>query len=66
MRNARSILAALGLAALALPFAARAAGTGGTITGKVDVLPSRYLGETVVYLKEVPGSHGPAKTITVD
>ncbi len=41
----------LGLAVLA---PALAWAEGGTITGKVDALPARFLPETVVYLKQVP------------
>ncbi len=36
---------------------ARAAG--GTVAGKVDVTPAKYLAETVVYLKGVPGNPAP-------
>jgi plastocyanin len=32
---------------------------GGTVSGKVDVQPSRYQDETVVYLKQVPGTRAP-------
>lgn len=32
---------------------------GGTVGGKVDATPAKYLEETVVYLKEVPGTHAP-------
>jgi plastocyanin len=32
---------------------------GGTVSGKVDATPAKYLEETVVYLKEVPGKHAP-------
>jgi plastocyanin len=32
---------------------------GGTITGKVDATPAKYLTDTVVYLKEVPGDYKP-------
>ncbi len=38
---------------------------GGSITGKVSAAPAKYLGETVVYLKSVPGSFG-GGTTTVD
>jgi plastocyanin len=31
----------------------------GTVSGKVDVTPAKYLEETVVYLKSVPGTHKP-------
>jgi plastocyanin len=38
---------------------------GGTITGKVDATPPKYLPETVVYLKSVPGSYAP-HTVAMD
>lgn len=34
---------------------------GGTISGKVDVQPAKYLEDTVVYLKSVPGNYAPKK-----
>ncbi len=37
----------------------------GTISGKVDATPAKYLEETVVYLKSVPGTYTP-KTHTMD
>lgn len=46
-----------------LPSMARA--EGGTITGKVDVTPAKYLEDTVVYLKAVPGTYAP-KTLDMD
>ena len=49
----RAFLVALALAASA----ARA--DGGTISGKVDATPPKYLADTVVYLKSVPGTHPP-------
>ena len=52
------------LAALAIAGAVQASG-GGTITGKVEATPAKYLKESVVYLKEVPGPHT-AKTVTMD
>jgi len=48
---------------LLLPSAARA--EGGTITGKVDVQPAKYLEDTVVYLKSVPGTYA-AKKLAMD
>jgi plastocyanin len=45
------------IAALALPSVAGA--VGGNISGKVDVQPAKYLEETVVYLKSVPGTYKP-------
>jgi len=38
---------------------------GGTITGKVEATPPKYLAETVVYLKQAPGSLKP-ETRTMD
>jgi plastocyanin len=49
---------------LAVPSAALAAG--GTISGKVDAVPPKFLPETVVYLKEVPGSTAPKAKQTMD
>ena len=48
---------------LSIPSMARA--EGGTITGKVDVTPAKYLEDTVVYLKAVPGTYAP-KTLAMD
>ena len=54
----------LSLAALAVAVLAPAAqAAGGTIAGKVESTPPKYLAETVVYLKEVPG---PFKARTLD
>ncbi len=48
------------LAAAAVWFAASAASAdGGTISGKVETTPAKYLEDTVVYLKTVPGSRPP-------
>jgi plastocyanin len=47
------------VAALALPSVAGA--EGGTISGKVDSQPAKYLEDTVVYLKSVPGTYPPKK-----
>ena len=33
---------------------------GGTVSGKVEATPAKYLEETVVYLKEVPGKQAPS------
>lgn len=44
---------------LSLPSLARA--EGGTISGKVDVQPAKYVEDTVVYLKAVPGTYAPQK-----
>jgi plastocyanin len=47
------------LAIAALCSSSVTAAEGGTISGKVDVQPAKYLEETVVYLKSVPGTHKP-------
>jgi plastocyanin len=54
----------LGLAVVLLT-AGSALADGGTIRGKVDATPPKYLEDTVVYLKEVKGNH-PAKTAAMD
>jgi plastocyanin len=59
-RSSRLAAAAL-VAATALPALAQT----GTITGKVDVTPAKYLAETVVYVKEAPGTFTP-KTVNMD
>ncbi len=46
--------------------ASHAAAAGGTIAGKVDATPPKYLGETVVYLKEAPGAAAKPKTASMD
>ena len=53
------VLSALALAATA------ASADGGTITGKVEVTPSKYLEETVVYLKGAKGG-GAKQTRSMD
>jgi plastocyanin len=59
-------LAPLALVAMASGYFSPAlAGGGGTISGKVDAAPAKYLEETVVYLKSVPGTYKPS-SITVD
>ncbi len=57
------IAAALALAAASTASTARA--EGGTISGKVDATPPKYLEETVVYLKAVPGTYKP-RTVSMD
>lgn len=57
-----SRLAAL---ALGLSAAAPALAAGGTITGKVEATPPKYLEDTVVYLKDVPGAF-PKRTEKMD
>src|ERR1700693_3412669 len=53
----RQLRLLLALAALAATGAAHA--EGGTIKGKVDATPPKWLEDTVVYLKEVPGTYPP-------
>ncbi len=60
----RRLLATL-TAAAALLASGRAWAAGGTISGKVDATPAKYLADTVVYLKSVPGSF-PPKTASMD
>jgi plastocyanin len=52
-------------ALLVVAFASPAWAAGGTVEGKVEAMPAKYLEETVVYLKQVPGSH-PPKTVEMD
>ncbi len=52
-------------AVLGVTLSPAALAQGGTIKGKVDVTPAKYLEDTVVYLKEVPGTY-PAKTHSMD
>ncbi len=55
------------IAAAAAPFlcALSAHAAGGTVAGKVTATPEKYLKDTVVYLKEVPGKYTP-KTHQMD
>jgi plastocyanin len=66
MRVLGKVLAPVAVAlALAPGFSTPAlADAGGSITGKVTAAPAKYLGETVVYLKNAPGGGG--GTVTVD
>ena len=41
------------------------ADNGASITGKITAVPAKYLGDTVVYLRSVPGNYTPA-TVVVD
>jgi plastocyanin len=52
-------------AAIALLAAGTALADGGTIRGKVDATPPKYLEDTIVYLKEVKGTY-PPKTAQMD
>jgi plastocyanin len=56
----RSVVVAL-VAGAALPAPAQ----NGTITGKVEATPPKYLAETVVYVKQAPGTFAP-KTEAID
>ena len=60
MTNRIAAAAALLLSALSV----HAAG-GGAVAGKVTATPEKYLKDTVVYLREVPGNY-PAKTHAMD
>jgi plastocyanin len=62
MHRASLAASMLGLALL-LPGTALA--DGGTISGTVDATPAKYLADTVVYLKSVPGTYAP-KTHNMD
>jgi plastocyanin len=54
------------LASVFLTLAGGAAlAAGGTISGGVGAMPAKYLDETVVYVKEVPGTY-PPKTASLD
>ncbi len=55
----------LAAAALACALASPAVAEGGTVAGKVEVTPPKYLEETVVYLKSVPGTYKP-RTHAID
>ena len=50
---------------LVVTFALPAFGAGGTVEGKVEAMPAKYLEDTVVYLKNVPGTY-PPKTAEMD
>lgn len=58
-------LLATSMAAASLLVSGLARAEGGTISGKVDATPAKYLADTVVYLKSVPGTY-PPKTISMD
>jgi plastocyanin len=59
------VLAPLAVAfALAPAFSTPALADGGTsVTGKVTASVAKYLGDTVVYLKNVPGNYAPSATV---
>jgi plastocyanin len=52
-------------ALLLLCAGAAGAAPGGSVTGKVTATPEKYLKDTIVYLKEVPGTYAP-KTHNLD
>jgi plastocyanin len=58
-------LLATSLAAAWLLLSGVARAEGGTISGKVDATPAKYLANTVVYLKSVPGTFTP-RTVSMD
>lgn len=62
LRDGRRALLLVLVGALAAPASAE---EGGTIKGKVSATPAKYLPQTVVYLKEVPGHYSP-KTHAMD
>lgn len=39
---------------------------GGTITGTVEARPAKFLADTIVYVKQVPGEKTPPKTVQID
>jgi plastocyanin len=54
------------VAAAAVFFSALAVhAAGGTVSGKVTATPEKYLKDSIVYLKEVPGQYAP-KTVSLD
>ncbi len=59
-----AVRAVIGAGALSLACTAAWA-AGGSITGKVEATPAKFLEETVVYLKSVPGTY-PARTVALD
>jgi plastocyanin len=61
----RSTLARLLAAAAGLAVSPCSLAEGETISGKVDATPAKYLQDTVVYLKSVPGTYAP-RTLTMD
>jgi plastocyanin len=50
---------------VALLLSGTALADGGTISGTVDATPAKYLADTVVYLKAVPGTYAP-RTLDMD
>ena len=58
-------LLATWMAAASLLVSGTASAAGGIISGKVDATPPKYLPDTVVYLKSVPGTY-PPRTVNMD
>jgi plastocyanin len=65
MKFCKGLTARLAVLFLGLAAGPALAATGGTITGKVAATPPKYLEDTVVYLKNVPGTY-PKKTEAMD
>jgi plastocyanin len=63
--RARITFRATGVILFAAAVAAPALAGGGDVRGKVAATPAKYLSETVVYLKGVPGTHTP-KVVDMD
>jgi len=64
--TARLGTALLGAAALMVGLAGVAYAGGGTVTGTVNAHPHKYLKDTFVYIKTVPGVKASPKTVTMD
>ena len=64
-RTPRALSAALGTAALLIASSGVALAADGTVSGRVEAMPAKYLDETVVYLKDAPGKY-PPKTASLD
>jgi plastocyanin len=64
-RRRRTAAAWMLAAVIAASVPALALAAGGTIGGKVEATPPKYLAETVVYLEKAPGSHA-AATVAMD
>jgi plastocyanin len=58
-------LLAFSIVVATLLVSGRARADGGSISGKVDATPPKYLADTVVYLKSAPGTY-PPKTVNMD
>ena len=65
IRTAPPLALRLLVAGLAVAASSTSRAAGGTVTGKVEAQPAKYLEETVVYLKAVPGTYTP-KTHEMD